>query len=307
MMMNGFGSSSPSTDIDAKEVIHVEILKKRQSSASNADLENALLHHLTRDGNVVTDATLTEEVLPVELRCHIISVRIIKDDTTFNDYKHVNCSKAELQFHTYSLEDSGPDTEELPGTEDDHQEPIPAATQWLLPSTDFHNLWDNLIFDSDIKNELLSYVSTALMFSDCGINPNIISWNRVVLLHGPPGTGKTSLCRALAHQLSIRLGHRYSYAQLIEINSHSLFSKWFSESGKLVQRLFSRLQEMADDPSCLVCVLVDEVESLARSRCSESASSEPGDAVRVVNALLTQLDHIKRSPHAYLWKIFLIC
>ncbi len=65
---------------------------------------------------------------------------------------------------------------------------------------------------------------------------------RIILLHGPPGTGKTSLCRALAHKLAIRLSHRYRYGQLIEVNSHSLFSKWFSESGKLVQRMFEAIQ-----------------------------------------------------------------
>lgn len=67
-------------------------------------------------------------------------------------------------------------------------------------------------------------------FSNKGINPNIVSCNRVILLHGPPGTGKTSLCKALAQKLSIKMEGAYSSGILIEINSHSLFSKWFSEA-----------------------------------------------------------------------------
>ena len=57
------------------------------------------------------------------------------------------------------------------------------------------------------------------------VNANIICWNCVVLLHGPPFTGKMSLCKALTKKLAICISHHHTHGELIEINSHSLFSK----------------------------------------------------------------------------------
>lgn len=156
---------------------------------------------------------------------------------------------------------------------------------------------NRLIYEQGIKNRLLDYVTTSMLLADCGVNQKIITWNKVFLLHGPPGTGKTSLCRALAQKLAIRLGDRFSHGKLVEINSHSLFSKWFSESGKLVLKLFDHIQSLVNTRDAFVCVLIDEVESLAAARSAALGGSEPSDSIRVVNALLTQIDKIKHYPN----------
>ncbi|KAK8815223.1 hypothetical protein WA158_003435 [Blastocystis sp. Blastoise] len=197
--------------------------------------------------------------------------------------------KATLDIHIYSLNYEGPSDEVLDNSAD-----VTAYQQWNLPSIEFQHMWDRLLYDSDIKQDLINYAYTALLFASCGVNSQIISVNRLILLHGPPGTGKTSLCRSLAQKLSIRLCDVYDNIQLIEINAHSLFSKWFSESGKLVMKLFGFIQELLEDKQSLVIVLIDEVESLSSSRQVSMAGSEPSDAVRVVNALLTQIDKLRR-------------
>lgn len=163
-----------------------------------------------------------------------------------------------------------------------------------LPHVSLHGLWEALVYGEDIKRRLLDYVYTAMLYTQKGVNVHVVGWNRVVLLHGPPGTGKTSLCKALAHQLSLRLRRSFVAYDLIEINAHSLFSKWFSESGKLVMKMFASIREFASDPTRFVCILIDEVESLTAARTKAMSGSEPSDAIRVVNAVLTELDKIKR-------------
>ena len=59
---------------------------------------------------------------------------------------------------------------------------------------------------------------------------------------------------------------RYPSARLLEINSHSLFSRWFSESGKLVQKLFGTVMDMVEDEENFVVVLIGKAGSLSNSR-----------------------------------------
>lgn len=279
---------SEALPLQAPLIYHAEVLQDPCSTARSAVIKEHVRKFLMCEATVYGDTTFTE-FTDGFLTEHVKSVSVCDTDLVSKE-RQSNLKNCKLAIHVFQLHDDGPATEEL-------EEDIAAANHWLLPSDDFHGIWESLIFDSDVKAQLINYAMTTLLFSDRGVNSNIISWNRVILLHGPPGTGKTSLCKALAQKLSIRLSDRYSYGQLIEINSHSLFSKWFSESGKLVMKMFQKIQELIDDKDALVCVLIDEVESLTAARKSAMQGQEPSDAIRVVNALLTQIDHIKRFPN----------
>ncbi|KAA0148881.1 hypothetical protein FNF29_06355 [Cafeteria roenbergensis] len=224
------------------------------------------------------------------LAAHCRGIRVCEFD---DGVRAVPSGAAALQFITYQLSDEGPAVEEVGEGED----AVVAAQHWQLPAAEFEGLWESLVLDPVIKRKLLRYAATSVLFSDAGVDPTLVSLNRLILLHGPPGTGKTTLCKALAHKLALRMAGRYPCAAVLEVNSHSLFSRWFSESGKLVGKLFDHINDLVADEDSLVIVLIDEVESLSGARQAAMAGAEPSDSVRVVNALLTQLDALRARPN----------
>jgi pachytene checkpoint protein 2 len=39
----------------------------------------------------------------------------------------------------------------------EEEENLPAYSEWILPNIDFHGLWESLIFEKEVKNNLLEY------------------------------------------------------------------------------------------------------------------------------------------------------
>ncbi|KAI9600709.1 hypothetical protein H4Q26_000500 [Puccinia striiformis f. sp. tritici PST-130] len=217
----------------------------------------------------------------------------------------VTISSVNLSIHVYELPIEGADKisklcanpssengQDDDQDDDDEEEGVGdvAASRIELPANKYEGVWESLIYEEGLKIKLLNYIYSSIIFAEQNVNSNLISWHRLILLHGPPGTGKTSLCKALSQKVSIRLSGIYQKTELVEINSHSLFSKWFSESGKLVHSLFTKIEQIAENVDVFVLVLIDEVESLAGSRSSGATGSEPSDALR---ATLDKLRYYK--------------
>ena len=97
-----------------------------------------------------------------------------------------------------------------------------------------------------------------------------------ILLHGPSGTGKTLLAKAVATE---------SEANFISVKGPELLSKWIGESEKGVREIFRRARQASP------CVIFfDEIDSIAPTRGGEGGGG--GGAERMVSQILTELDGI---------------
>ncbi|HMP57217.1 MAG TPA: AAA family ATPase, partial [Novosphingobium sp.] len=105
------------------------------------------------------------------------------------------------------------------------------------------------------------------LFTRLGVDPP-----RGVLLHGPPGTGKTRLARAVANE---------SEAQFFTINGPEIMGSAYGESEKKLREVFEEAAKAA--PSI---VFIDEIDSIAPKRTQVHGEAEK----RLVAQLLTLMD-----------------
>ena len=156
----------------------------------------------------------------------------------------------------------------------------------ILPDTELGDLWDSIILDDGLKKQLLS--QAVLNFTlRSKVSRTVLPLHGIILLVGPPGTGKTSLARGLAHKAaSLFPGGKF---RLLEVEPHSLASASLGKSQRAVTDLFAQAISEAAAASPTV-VLLDEVETLAADRSKMSLEANPVDVHRATDAVLVQLD-----------------
>jgi SpoVK/Ycf46/Vps4 family AAA+-type ATPase len=159
-----------------------------------------------------------------------------------------------------------------------------------LPADHHDGPWDHIVTPPGLKERLLSQALLTLLHGRrlatlAGLPHGLI------VLAGPPGTGKTTLARGLAQEAALAVAPEGA-TTFAEIDPHAFPSELLGESQRAITRLLrDTIPELALRRPHTV-VLIDEVESFAVARSAASFAANPVDVHRATDAVLAGIDAI---------------
>ncbi|CCE61745.1 hypothetical protein TPHA_0B00730 [Tetrapisispora phaffii CBS 4417] len=244
----------------------------------------------TRQHIEITEADTRKKVAKLLQNCGLIMPGMV-----FENFK-VSEEEAIDIVITETIDDSVPDVRSIT-LEDQH---LIESTQFVCPPSIFRKDSSRLLFSNSanasskynlpmavsynsvgalskeievLRNAVELPLNQSQLFADFGITPP-----RGILLHGPPGTGKTMLLRCVASS---------SDAHVLTIDGPSIVSKYLGDTENTLRDIFREAQKY--QPSI---IFIDEIDSIAPNRTNDDSGEAES---RVVATLLTLMDGMNGS------------
>jgi pachytene checkpoint protein 2 len=160
----------------------------------------------------------------------------------------------------------------------------------VLPADHHDGPWDHIITADGVKERLLNHGLLTLLHGPALATLAGLP-HGLIILAGPPGTGKTTLARGLAQTAARAVAPRGA-TTYVEIDPHAFPSELLGESQRNITALMNdTLPELAARRPHTI-ILIDEVESFAVRRSSASFGANPVDVHRATDALLAGIDAV---------------
>lgn len=160
-----------------------------------------------------------------------------------------------------------------------------------LPRADLETAWAAIKLPDAVRERMIAHAVLALQLRQ-KFPFESMPMHGLMVLAGPPGTGKTTLARGLANEVARVI--KGAKARFMQIDPHALTSSALGRSQKEVAKLFHQvIPEFAAGRPCIV--LLDEVETLAPDRQRMSLEANPIDVHRATDAALAGLDLLTRK------------
>jgi proteasome regulatory subunit len=224
----------------------VDQLKRRNETLKTSSLYLATVEEITEDGVVIKQHGNNQEVL-TELSPALQGEVEAGDRVAIND-----------SFSVQELLDDETD----------------ARAQAMEVEASPDVVYDDIGGIDDQIREVREAVEDPLVnaetFREVGVEPP-----SGVLLHGPPGTGKTMLAKAVANETD---------ATFIKMAGSELVRKFIGEGARLVRDLF----ELAAEREPAV-IFIDEIDAVATTR-TDSKTSGDAEVQRTMMQLLSEMD-----------------
>jgi proteasome regulatory subunit len=224
----------------------VDQLKRRNDTLKSSSLYIATVEERTEDGVIIKQHGNNQEVLTE------VSPRL-EDEVEAGDRVAINDSFA-IQTRLADETDARAQAMEVDASPD-------------VTYDDIGGIDDQV---REVREAVEDPLENPEMFRDIGIDPPA-----GVLLHGPPGTGKTMLAKAVAN---------HTDATFIKMAGSELVRKFIGEGSRLVRDLF----ELAHEREPAV-IFIDEIDAVASKR-TDSKTSGDAEVQRTMMQLLNEMD-----------------